>query len=245
MLGGGFRLLAAEMKFGGRENTGLKPLYIYEGGGRKIELLGSVDRVDTYGDFVRVVDYKTGGIKRDGFDFSAMYYGKNLQLAMYMTVLEINGYRPAGMFYFPFAVAFSDGEFSHRLAGVYNGGADILTAFDRALLEPGASSRIISARRKASADAVLSGDSFYKSNYAFTERQLTQLSGYAYEAVKGAAAEILSGCIKISPTKGACAFCAYGAVCGGTDCERVQPAVKPDYIFDALCGSLGEGAVNE
>jgi ATP-dependent helicase/DNAse subunit B len=232
MRGGAFRLLGAELRLGG-ENSALKPLYIYADGDRKIELVGSVDRVDVYKNFARVVDYKTGAVKA-GFDFAGLYYGVKMQTAAYMKALQINGYEPAGMFYFPFTVAFSDDEFSHRLAGVYNSDPEILTAFDFELKAPEAKSRIIPARRKKAHDSPLRPDSFYKSNYAFATDELKMLADYAAVAAKGAVSEMLGGIVAASPADDACSYCPYTAVCGNVECGRAHANIKADYVFKAL-----------
>ena len=72
-------------------------------------LTGAVDRVDLLhtpqGDYVRVVDYKTG--HRD-FDYTDLLTGLGLQMLLYLFALEKNGTRefggpvkPAGVLYFP------------------------------------------------------------------------------------------------------------------------------------------------
>ena len=73
------------------------------------QVSGAVDRVDMlhapHGDFVRVVDYKTGS---KDFDYTDLLCGMGLQMLIYLFALEENGHRefgypvkPAGVLYFP------------------------------------------------------------------------------------------------------------------------------------------------
>ena len=73
------------------------------------QVSGAVDRVDVlhapHGDFVRVVDYKTG---LKDFDYTDILCGMGLQMLIYLFALEENGHRefgypvkPAGVLYFP------------------------------------------------------------------------------------------------------------------------------------------------
>ena len=230
ILGGSFAPLGQEMRFGFGEQSDLKTLEI-EAGGRKITLRGIIDRVDTFGNYARVIDYKTGNVPKGKFDFSELYYGKKIQLMLYMKILKENGYSPAGMFYFPFSVSWDDNEFSHRLSGVYNGDETITFALDNALENAGSKSAVINARRKKS------GDGFIQNKYAFSTVGLEKLSEYAFAALKKAAAEIVSGETRRSPYAGFCRYCAYKAVCRADEnsvVEREQPNVGSDIILESV-----------
>ncbi len=232
ILGGNFAPLGQEMRFGFGADSELKTLS-FSAGGREISLRGIIDRVDVYKNYARVVDYKTGGSLSRKFEFSDLYYGKKIQLMLYMKILGENGYLPAGMFYFPFSASWNDDEFSHRLIGVYNGEDEIITALDTSLANAGAKSAIINARRLAD------GKKFGKSNYAFSTAGLEKLCSYALEVLKNAAAEIVSGETGRSPFKGECKYCAYKPVCRAdenTVAEREPLKVESDTILNAMNG---------
>ena len=233
--GGSFASLGQEMRFGFGENSDLKTVGI-EADGRKIALRGIIDRVDVYKNFARVIDYKTGGAIKRNFDFSDLYYGKKIQLMLYMKILEENGYLPAGMFYFPFSVSWDDNEYSHKLIGVYNGDDEISVALDNALKDCGAKSKIISARRKKDGE-------FENSNYAFSTEGLKKLSSYALEVLQKAAEEILSGETGRSPFLGECRYCAYNSVCRAdenTVSERLPYKANAQTVLDAVDNARGE-----
>lgn len=226
---GSFKPFMTEASFG-KENSKLKTVCLPGG----IRLMGEIDRIDLYKDFARVIDYKTG---QTHFSYSDLYFGRKIQLMIYMRVLIENGYRPAGFFYFPFSVSWRDDEFSHRLTGAFNASEEILYALDNSLAY-GGKSAVIEASVKADKTGALK---LNKTGRACAESRLAALSEYA-EAVAGRAAEeIASGCIIPSPAESggrrACAFCDYAAVCGAEAAGRRCDGVGADEIEAAVKGN--------
>ena len=103
---GGFQPEACEMKIGRGE--GCLPPQVYRlPGGRTVEIIGTVDRTDTWTDengqpWVRVVDYKTG---TKSFDLKEVYCGLDCQMLLYLFTLtkdetgRFTGAQPAGVLY--------------------------------------------------------------------------------------------------------------------------------------------------
>ncbi len=88
-----FKPLLLEAKIGEGELS-CKPL------SGDIALKGIVDRVDTYGDYFTVIDYKT--YKNPAITPTDLYYGRKLQLYIYMTAVRDSlRLKPAGVFYLP------------------------------------------------------------------------------------------------------------------------------------------------
>ena len=85
--------------------------------GGMLRIKGSVDRVDVMeskdGDFVRVVDYKSGGKK---FDLNEVFYGLNMQMLIYLFAIWRSGFReyrevtPAGILYMPVNAPYAEAE---------------------------------------------------------------------------------------------------------------------------------------
>ena len=110
-----FEPVAFELKI---DNDGEVPAYdipLPDGGTLKIK--GSVDRVDVLkskdGDFVRVVDYKSGG---KTFSLNEVFYGLNMQMLIYLFAIWRSGFReyrnvkPAGILYMPVNAPYADAE---------------------------------------------------------------------------------------------------------------------------------------
>lgn len=150
---------------------------------------------------------------------------------IYMRVLEENGFKPAGFFYFPFSVSWSDDEFSHRLSGAFDSSGELLKAFDRGLIQP-YKSRVVDANLKLNKDGDLV---LTKNNRACTQQQLYMLTEYAEKAADNAVNEILSGFIAALPAesgkKTACSFCDYAAICKGPRrVRKCDGATKEDVL---------------
>ncbi len=110
-----FKPVAFELKI---DDDGEVPAYEIElPDGGVLRLKGSVDRVDVMesgdGDYVRVVDYKSGGKE---FDLNEVFYGLNMQMLIYLFAIWKSGFReyrdvkPAGILYMPVNAPFAKAE---------------------------------------------------------------------------------------------------------------------------------------
>ena len=187
------------------------------------ELLGFVDRVDTYhmGDasYFRIVDYKTG--KKD-FDYCDVFNGVGLQMLLYLFTLEQAGAQvigaapiPAGVQYFPARVPFVSLDGSQEDATTERQklwrrrGLLLLDELSLKAMDPDEDMPRLCCTRKK--DGSLSGD-------LATRDQMKQLKCYVFAVLENMVQEIASGVVEPNPyTRGtshsACAFCPYGAIC--------------------------------
>ncbi len=182
---------------------------------------GKVDRIDTAGDFVRVIDYKTGEIDETPV---AYYTGRKIQMQLYMT--EVMGDKiPAGVFYFPASVAYGDEEEGRfRMRGFINGDERALLAGDNTLVE-GKKSEHFSAALKADSrqTKVMDEDTFR----AFLD--------YGTLVAQRGAKELKDGFIAPSPYEGSCKYCKFGGMCGFSrdrGVERKSSSVSPAAIAE-------------
>jgi len=164
------------------------------------EFHGKVDRVDGTEKFIRVIDYKTGKID----DSAASYYtGRKLQMELYMSALK--GERvPAGVFYFPASVEYSDdtdGKF--RMKGFLNGDTEALKCGDRDITED-KKSEYFAASLKNSALA----------KKVMDEETFRDFLDYSVHVARQGAKELKEGYIAPSPYAGNCEYCQYGGMCG-------------------------------
>ena len=192
-----FRVLAAEESFGYPDSP-FRGILLHSGE-KKIFLAGRIDRVDESGEFVRVVDYKTGS-----FDTAPepYYTGRKLQLELYLSAVS-RGRRAAGAYYFPARVGFraKADENPFRMQGFTVGSDEVVRLSDKTV-EAGKKSRYI--------------DAYYgrKSRKAPEEEDFEAFIEYSVLAARGCARETAAGCIAASPYEGACDYCPYGSVCG-------------------------------
>lgn len=201
------------------EKGDFKPITIDLPNGQRATLRGRVDRADILetnrGNFVRIIDYKSGEKK---FSLSNIYYGMDLQLAIYLTgVCEGGNYHPAGMLYFRIDEPVIDrkdavDEESYekavmkklRMDGLVLEDDEILTAMDAFYAQ---GSDVIPVKRTSKG--------LYDSHSKIaTEGEFAAISKHAKNTVKRLCGEILSGRSEISPTKSACKWCEMKALCG-------------------------------
>lgn len=221
-----FRVLAAEESFGYPSSAFPGIPLLSEG--RRIFLAGRIDRVDSCGDYMRVIDYKTGA-----FDTSAenYYTGRKLQLELYLAAVT-RGKRAAGAYYFPARAAFHSKETDSpfRLQGFTVGDDSVVRMSDKTV-EEGQKSRYI--------DAYYRGR---KSRKNMSEEDFGAFIAYSVLAAQNCARETEAGCIAASPYEGACDYCPYGGVCGYDRSEgaRAEEKVTGEEIVRIVKKRRGE-----
>lgn len=199
-----------ELRFG--DGANLPPIKLLDG---KIKLEGVIDRVDVYGDYCRVIDYKTGTTHAEN---KYLYAGTKLQLYLYAAVLKDK--KIAGLYYFPVSDAFKSSNDADAYAtGKTLDDENIILAQDENAFLDDSFLRIGEQKNK---------------NGLIGEKELKGCVAYALAMSEKAAKEMDGGVIVASPFENACEFCPYGAMCDG---ERVEPrkagAVANDYFMNA------------
>lgn len=196
---------------------------------KKMHLSGRIDRVDTYETddkvYVKVIDYKSGNTK---FDMVAVYYGLQLQLAVYLNVAkEIMGKKypdkeiqPAGIFYYKIAdpVVEADGSETDeelekkilsdlQMSGIVRKEEEIIELFDRT---EEAKSRVIPVSRTKNG---ISATSKVHEQYEFD-----LLSKFVQNKITQLGQDIMNGEMEASPfafgNGSSCTYCKYQGLCG-------------------------------
>jgi ATP-dependent helicase/nuclease subunit B len=190
-----------------------------------VKLYGRIDRVDSSGDMVRVVDYKTGTVDSSPTKY---YMGLKLQLPIYLLYASKDR-RAVGTYYFPASVEYKDegkkdGVF--RLQGFMDGSEEVVTASD-ITVEPKCKSEYI--------DAYLNGR---RIDTAMPTEHFQYFLRYSTLIAEQGAREMLDGNITPSPVVDACKYCKVGGSCGfavGLDgAERDHNSVKCEDIAEVV-----------
>lgn len=183
--------------------------------GAAVRVNGKVDRVDTFGDMVRIIDYKTGNVDSSP---SKYYTGVKLQLPLYLSAASGNG-RAVGAYYFPASVEYKskpDGVF--RLQGYMDGSDEVVSASDKNV-KPKEKSEYF--------DAYLSGK---KLDCAMDSETFADFLKYSYLLAGQGVKEMTEGNIAPSPAEDACKYCRMGGSCdfscGADGEERKARSVK-------------------
>ncbi len=201
-------------------------------GGATVELIGSVDRVDTFEEdgktYLKVTDYKTGSRK---FELQGITNRDGVQLPIYLYGLTRSGRWPspvAGAACYMEAKTpvlkkpFKPEELEEQLRGfyrrngAYSGDPSALSALDAAR-----GGRYFGIRY------VKSGDLHSEERKVYEPLMMEQMVDHMEQVIRETAEGILSGEASVRPLKGsghdACEFCSFKATCGyqeGSGAER-------------------------
>ena len=194
----------------------------------KIYLQGRIDRIDTLDldgqTYIRIIDYKTGAKK---FDLNELYYGLQIQLLVYLDAIIKNSkyildkqVRPGAILYFkvddPIIKSKKEMTIEEvekevldalKMKGLILKDAKVVRAMDKdiegySLVIPAAFKN--DGNFKASSDVV-------------TEEEFTLLREYVNKKMVELCEDMLSGDIKIQPTKQSnrthCEYCDFSSIC--------------------------------
>lgn len=216
----------------------LPSMKISLGGEKKLIFSGVIDRIDTYGDedhvYVKVVDYKTGGVK---LSLNAIFHGLQMQLVLYMAAaidMERKHHPdrdviPAGMLYYYVKDAelrLDGGEEERELeeellreykcGGYVNESVEVLQKLDSSFgvngyLEKGVTSSCIPVSTKKDGD-------FGAYSKLMSAKQWDRLIGHTMEKAEEFGREIMDGKIEASPYQlggeSGCDYCGLRGICG-------------------------------
>jgi len=210
-----FKPLAEEMVFGSA-NSKYSGIEL----GHKIKIAGKIDRIDTFKDYYRVIDYKTGYI-----DLSpkTTYYGGKVQLFAYLKAMQGLNKRLAGAFYLPIRNVFvdeneGDNYSTYKMLGYFNSSPDVVVNMDRRLSPENNKSDIVNISISSSKENKATNQIVPTGTNALTEDELLLLSEYTKDICSQAIEEILSGYTEPIPleTDGRtpCEFCEFRYACG-------------------------------
>ncbi len=215
-----FKAVQNEYEFKGENAIKLKTA-----DGTIILIEGKIDRIDKWGDYVRIIDYKTGDIKND---LPSVYYGKKIQLVSYLSAMTgANGEKVAGIFYFPIHSEYVKNDKKirniYKLQGFLIDDANVLKHMDNSVSFENAESDLIQFKLKTSKENVNTNTyeiSKGNSKVYFSSEEFDMMKDYNKKLCEGAASEILSGYIEPSPIMLGdsdslpCKFCEFAGFCG-------------------------------
>lgn len=172
----------------------------------EMKISGKIDRVDLYGEKMRIIDYKTGSVKPADIDKN-LYAGNKLQLFLYAGALS-DKYKTAGAYYFPIADNFAK-----------EGETPTMKMCGRTLLDE----KTVIELDKGKASG---GEQFIDANFSVTngvikknknflsESEFNDYIEYSRLVAAEGLAEMKEGVIVASPYGEKCAYCKFRGVCG-------------------------------
>ena len=190
-----------------------------------LSLRGKADRVDEAGEYVRVIDYKTGRIDASA---SGYYTGRKLQLELYLKGAAKGG-KPAAAFYFPAADDFTKPEqVKFQMSGFYSSEREAMLLNDGTLTD-GVKSALF--------DGTLGGG---RSERGMSEADFSDFLDYSLLISAVAEREMSEGNIAPSPYDGACEYCRLRGLCAYDGEARKESRVSCSEIVRIVRKQRGD-----
>ena len=218
-----FSIEGTEVEFG--KNGKYKPIILELEDGKKVEITGKIDRIDTAdeedGKYLRIIDYKSSS---KNMDLNEVYAGLQIQLLTYMdAICKEEDIMPAGIFYFSLLEQMikadkkiSEEEIENmiqknfKMKGLIVADVKIIKMNDNTLSS--GSSKLVPAA------ITQSGSVNKKWTNGVSKEEFKVLQDYINITIKQIAKEIFNGNIEIKPYnkkgKTPCEYCEYKAICG-------------------------------
>ena len=178
----------------------------FKNNGKTYLLKGKIDRVDTFENMARVIDYKTGS---DKFNLADVFYGNKIQLISYLSCIRENGFSPVGAYYFPLKNDYKGKGFVPKLDGITLKDLEIVRKLDLNL-DSGKKSNLI--------NVGLKNDGSFSENIGkntlLTAKEMENVQTYVKKLSACAIDEINSGFAEAWPveksgTVCSCDFCPF------------------------------------
>ena len=192
-----------EVSFGSKEYPAIK-VNTKHG---EMKVTGKIDRIDTDGENMVIIDYKTGQIHNSEKD---LYTGANLQLYLYAKAFG-EKYKPIGVYYFPVNNNYvNEDDVNDRvLVGK--------TLFDKdyaKLIDDNLENTDLSVYTNANLALVKKTGKMKAPGAMLSEKEFNSYMNYAQEISAIGLEEIADGVIITSPIKDNCEYCKYHGICG-------------------------------
>lgn len=226
-----FKPVACELAIG-TENAEIELTFPFDKG--KISVLGSIDRVDEYNGFIRIIDYKTGS---KSFKLPDILFGLNLQMLIYLyAVIRARGLSDsnvAGILYQPSKRDTNDNGLA--MNGLLPLEPELITAMDKS------GNGEFVPKLPLKKDGTVSK----RSNSYIEKDNFTEIFDYIELLMRNTGNSIVSGDISVSPTDGrespACKYCDFSTICGFGD---KTPNKVPDLTKDEVIEKIKEAKTN-
>lgn len=196
-----------ELKIGNNET--IPTLRVPFGEDGEMRIRGSIDRVDIFGDYVRIVDYKTG---TKVFKLPDILVGLNLQMLIYLySVVRgeneyLNSKTPAGILYMPSKRDFGDPK-ALSMNGLILLDEEVISAMDKNGIGEYIPQKPYKADGTLKSRVTSYGESaLFRETFNYIELLLKRMGN-----------SVLSGDFKADPTDGvdsdACKYCDFSSIC--------------------------------
>ena len=250
-----FSIEGTEVEF--NEKGKYKPIILNLENGKKVEITGKIDRIDTAtkeeGKYLRIIDYKSSA---KDIDLNEVYAGLQIQLLTYTdAICREEDIIPAGIFYFSLLEQMANKRIEEdkieeeirkkfKMKGLIIADVKIIKMNDNTLN--------VGTSKIVPAGITTSGEINKKDTKGVKQEEFKVLQDYIYKTIKDISKEILSGKIDLKPFnkkgKTPCEYCVYKSICGfnthleGNKYNYIDQKSKDDILIKMKNETNGDGA---
>ena len=250
-----FSIEGTEVEFS--EKGKYKPIILNLENGKKVEITGKIDRIDTAtkdeGKYLRIIDYKSSA---KDIDLNEVYAGLQIQLLTYTdAICRQEDIIPAGIFYFSLLEQMANKRIEEdkieeeirkkfKMKGLIIADVKIIKMNDNTLN--------VGTSKIVPAGITTSGEINKKDTKGVKQEEFKILQDYIYKTIKDISKEILSGKIDLKPFnkkgKTPCEYCVYKSICGfnthleGNKYNYIDQKSKDDILIKMKNETNGDGA---
>jgi len=250
-----FSIEGTEVEFS--EKGKYKPIILNLENGKKVEITGKIDRIDTAtkdeGKYLRIIDYKSSA---KDIDLNEVYAGLQIQLLTYTdAICRQEDIIPAGIFYFSLLEQMANKRIEEdkieeeirkkfKMKGLIIADVKIIKMNDNTLN--------VGTSKIVPAGITTSGEINKKDTKGVKQEEFKVLQDYIYKTIKDISKEILSGKIDLKPFnkkgKTPCEYCVYKSICGfnthleGNKYNYIDQKSKDDILIKMKNETNGDGA---
>ncbi|MBQ7106694.1 MAG: PD-(D/E)XK nuclease family protein [Clostridia bacterium] len=213
----GFKPAYCELEIGDGKTVESTPVKVAEDA--QFSIIGSIDRVDMWQGYLRVIDYKTG---TKIFKLPDILLGLNMQMLIYLYSVarcnnaDLNSLLPAGVLYMPSKREKADEKMT--MNGIILEDEEVVRAMDKENSGEFVPKLEYTKEGKIKSNSFVSSQMF-EGIFDYIEKLLKDMGDYVY-----------GGLIQATPTDGldsdACKYCDYYAVC----CIEDKPHIKAEKM---------------
>ncbi|MBQ4131107.1 MAG: PD-(D/E)XK nuclease family protein [Clostridia bacterium] len=194
----------------------------------EINILGSIDRVDKYNGYIRIIDYKTG---TKSFKLPDILFGLNLQMLIYLYAITRGQNLPdstaAGIFYMPAKRDLNNDGMA--MNGLMQSDLDLVTAMEK--YNRGEFIPKLAINKDGSVSKTAS--SF------ISDAEFSKIFDYIEKLMAQTGDSIVNGEIEANPIDGresaACDYCDFKSVCALENKEAFRvPDIKNVEVFEIM-----------
>lgn len=205
----------------------LPPIVIQTSKGPK-KITGVIDRVDKYGAYVRIIDYKTGNAEEKA-SAKNLYSGNSIQLYLYMNALKNQKLKLAAAHYFMISDKYNESGDTNAFFGEALADKDLVLHFDKN----------IATQNSRYSIKITSKKEIDKRSHVLPEDTFNAFVDYAKQITISGTEEMYQGLFIPTPFGGeACTYCKLKGMCGYDletgDKTRELPSISDNDIIDAM-----------